>query len=122
MALEENIVERHVLDANGALIANQLQDAIDAAAPMDHLTFLVTEYGQPFTSNGFGNRFKEWCRDAGLPHCSAHGLRKAAATIAADNGATTKQLMAMFGWRTAKMPEHYTQGADRKKLAGEGIS
>jgi hypothetical protein len=47
----------------------------------------------------------------------AHGLRKAGATIAADNGATAHQLMAIFGWDTLKMAERYTRGADQKRLA-----
>ena len=51
--------------------------AIDAA-PSDHLTFLTTKGGAAFTPAGFGNWFRECCNDAGLPHCSAHGLRKAA--------------------------------------------
>jgi len=49
--------------------------AIIDATPSGHLTFLITEYGKSFTANGFGNRFKDWCRQANLPHCSAHGLR-----------------------------------------------
>jgi integrase len=57
------------------------------------------------------------CNEAGLRHCSAHGLRKAGATIAADNGATTKQLMAIFGWSSSKMADHYTRAADQKRLA-----
>ena len=52
----------------------------------------------PFTSNGFGDRFKDRRRDAGLPHCSAHGLRKACGTPAAEDGATEAQLNALFGW------------------------
>ena len=94
-----------------------LRAAIDAC-PSTHLTFLVTERGQPFTSNGFGNKMKDWCKEAGLPHCSSHGLRKAGATLAAENGATERQLMAMFGWRTSKMAEHYTRKAEQKRLAG----
>jgi len=39
-------------------------------------------------------------------------LRKAGATIAAENGATARQLMAIFGWSTLKMPELYTRAAD----------
>ena len=39
-------------------------------------TFLVTEYGKPFTPAGFGNWFRQRCDEAGLPQCSAHGLRK----------------------------------------------
>jgi integrase len=46
--------------------------------------------------------------------CTSHGLRKAAATRAADRGATTTQLMAWFGWKTASEAERYTRSADRK--------
>jgi integrase len=66
------------------------------------MVFLATQFGKPFTSNGFGNRFRKWCDDADLPHCSVHGLRKAGTTIAAENGATEHQLMAIFGRKTLK--------------------
>jgi integrase len=52
----------------------------------------VTQYGRAFTVAGFGNRFRDRCHEAGLPHCTAHGLRKAGATIAAENGAIDRQL------------------------------
>src|SRR5215203_813026 len=68
-----------------------------AATPTRHLTFLVTEYGKPFTSNGFGNKFKDWCRQAELPHCSAHGLRKATATRLAEQGASAHEIMSVTG-------------------------
>src|SRR5262249_36789155 len=49
------------------------------ATPSDNLTFLTTARGTPFSPAGFGNLFREWCEEAGLPRrCSAHGLRKAA--------------------------------------------
>jgi hypothetical protein len=64
------------------------------------LTFIETQFGRPFTANGFGNWFRRRCNEASLPHCSAHGLRKAGATVAADNGATAHQLMAIFGGTT----------------------
>lgn len=38
--------------------------AIIDATPSGHLTFLITAYGKPFTTGGFGNRFKDWCRQA----------------------------------------------------------
>ena len=95
--------------------------AIIDATPCGNLTFLVTQYGKPFTANGFGNWFRERCDEAGLPHCTAHGLRKAGATIAADNGATPHQLMAIFGWTTLEQAEVYTREVNRKRLAGEGM-
>ncbi|WP_245263213.1 tyrosine-type recombinase/integrase [Azorhizobium doebereinerae] len=91
------------------------------ASDLGHLAFLVTAFGRPFTANGFGNWFRKRCDEAGLPHCSAHGLRKAGATIAAENGATEHQLMAMYGWESPKQAAIYTRRANRRKLAGAGM-
>jgi integrase len=93
-----------------------LQTIIDAS-PCGELTFLVNDLGRPFTDGGFGNKFRQWCDEAGLEHCSAHGLRKAGATIAAENGASSRQLMAIFGWDSIKMAEHYSRAADQERLA-----
>ena len=87
-----------------------------AASKTGDLTFLVTEKGLPFVKKGFGNCFRDACRAASRPG-SAHGLRKAGATRAAENGATINQLMALFGWKTEKMALLYTRKADRKRLA-----
>lgn len=95
--------------------------AVIDATPSGTLTFLVTSFAQPFTAAGFGNKFRVWCNAAGLPHCSAHGLRKAGATIAAENGATAHQLMALFGWTTIRQAEGYTQKANRERLASEAV-
>lgn len=97
-----------------------LQHIIDHS-PAGNMTFLVTEYDRPFTSNGFGNWMRKRCDEAALPQCSAHGLRKAGATIAADNGATEHQLMAIFGWESPKQAALYTRKANRRKLAGAGM-
>ena len=97
-------------------ILHVLQDVIDAS-PCGDLTFLVTEYGKPFSAKGFGSKFRAWCDEAGLPHCTAHGLRKAGASVAAENGATPHQLMAIFGWRTLKEAERYTKAAEQKRIA-----
>jgi integrase len=101
-------------------ILPELQAVIDAS-PTGDMVYLITTFGKPYTANGFGNWFKRQCRGAGLPHCSAHGLRKAGATIAAENGATTHQLMAIFGWESVKQAELYTRRANKTRLAGEGM-
>jgi integrase len=59
-------------------ILPQLQRMLDAS-PTGDMAYLVTEYGRPFTVPGFGNKFRQWCNQAGLRQCSAHGLRKAGA-------------------------------------------
>ena len=49
-------------------IIPELQQIIDAS-PCGDLTFMVTAFNRPFTSNGFGNRFPDkWCNQADLPH------------------------------------------------------
>lgn len=97
-----------------------LQAIIDAS-PCGSMTFLETAQGKPFTPAGFGNWFRDRCDDAGLPNCTAHGLKKAGATIAAENNATIHQLMAMFDWSTPSMAEVYTRAAEQKRLAGAGM-
>src|SRR4029079_17360850 len=92
-----------------------LQKIMDAT-PCGDLTFLVNEWRRPFTDARFGNWFRDRCVEAGVPG-RAHGLRKAGATIAANNGATSRQLMAIFGWDTLKMAEAYTRAADQERLA-----
>jgi integrase len=92
-----------------------LQRIIDGTNCGD-LTFLVNDWGRPFTDAGFGNWFHDRCVEAGVPG-RAHGLRKAGATIAANNGATSRQLMAIFGWDTLKEAERYTRNADQLRLA-----
>lgn len=79
------------------------------------LHFIVTSYGKPFSKAGFGNWFGAAARAAGIEK-NAHGIRKLAATIAADEGATAHELMAQFGWASPKQAEVYTKGADRAKL------
>jgi integrase len=84
-------------------------------------TFLQTEYGKPFTAAGFGGWFRDRCDEAGLPQCSAHGLRKSGATLAAENGATVHQLMAIFDWSNPAQAKPYTDAADRKRMAGDAM-
>jgi integrase len=97
-----------------------LQRSIDATPARD-LAFLTTEKGTPFASAAsFGNWFAKKCQEAGVPdQCRAHGLRKAGATIAAQNGATTRQLMSMYGWRTSAMADLYTRSVDQQAMAAE---
>jgi len=92
-----------------------LQQTIDAS-PTGDLNFLVNDLGRPFTDKGFGNWFCDRCIEAGVPG-RAHGLRKAGATIAAENGATTHELMAIFGCKSLAMAEKYTRTANQTRLA-----
>ena len=90
-----------------------LADAIDAG-PIGEMSFLVTKYRRPFTKESLGNLFREWCDEAGVSK-SAHGIRKLAATVIADNGGSEQELQALFGWTTNAMSSVYTREANRKR-------
>jgi hypothetical protein len=66
---------------------------------------------------GIGNKMRQWCDEARLPECSAHGLKKVAATIVAELGATDRQMMALFDWTSERMANTYTRKANKVRLA-----
>lgn len=88
-----------------------------AAGPCADLAFICGANGKPLNKVSFGNAFREACNKAGVFGKSAHGLRKAGATRAADNGATVTELEAIFGWSGGGMAALYTRAADRKRAA-----
>lgn len=97
-----------------AVITQELADAI-AAGPCGDLAYISGAQG-PLTKESFGNCFREWCAAAKVPG-SAHGLRKARATHAAEAGATEHELMAAFAWDSPRTAAIYTRKANRDRLA-----
>jgi integrase len=86
--------------------------------PAGNLTFLVTSFAVPYTVAGFGNAFREWCNEAGLPkHCSSHGLRKAACRRLAEAGCTPHQIAAISGHLSLSEVERYTKAVEQVRLA-----
>ena len=81
------------------------------------LVFLVSEHGKPFSRKGFGNKMRQWCNEAGLPHCSAHGLRKAAARRFAEAGCSNQQIKSWTGHTTDSEVARYTAAADQQSLS-----
>lgn len=98
-----------------------LQAAIDAMEGDKHLTFLLAKGEKAFTGPGFGNWFRERCNEAGLPHCSAHGLRKAMARRLAEVGVTHLQGRAVTGHKSDAMFSHYAASANREAMADEAM-
>jgi integrase len=92
---------------------------IIAAGPTGDLSIIASKKGRPVRKESLGTLFKTACKTAGIPNKSAHGIRKAAATRAANNGATVATLEAIFGWEGGQMAALYTRAADRRKLAAE---
>lgn len=91
-----------------------------AAGPCGDLAYIAGVIGHPLTKETFGNEFRKACRKAGV-RGSAHGVRKIAATRAANAGATVAQLEAIFGWSGGRMASLYTRSADRRRLALEAM-
>lgn len=85
------------------------------------VTFLVTAFGKPFTAAGFGNWFRDRCNEAGLTHCSSHGLRKAAARRLAEAGNSANHIAAVTGHLSLKEVERYTRDADQQKMADAAV-
>jgi integrase len=84
--------------------------------------FLVTTAGKPFTVNGFGNWFRDRCDEARLPHCSAHGLRKAMARRLAESHATDAQGRSVTGQKKNETFAYYAEKADREALAQDAVA
>ena len=96
----ENDLISVVQDKTGAKLKIPVHPKLAAAIGTmlrKNMTFLLTEAGAPFTALGFGNWFRDRCNEAGLQHCSAHGLRKACATRLANAGCTPEQIKAITG-------------------------
>jgi integrase len=100
----------------------ELEASIAGAPSSGHLTYLVTEFGRPFTPAGFGNWFRDQCDQANLHHCSAHGLRKATAVALAEAGATAHEIAAVTGHMSLEEIERYARAARKKKLADAAIA
>ena len=81
------------------------------------LVFLLSAHNKPYSVKGFGNKFRQWCDEAGLPQCSAHGLRKSAARRFAEAGCSNQQIKSWTGHTTDSEVSRYTAAADQKLLA-----
>lgn len=93
-----------------------LQAIIDAS-PTGDLVYLVQDNGRPYTKESFGNLFRKWCREAGLPRHSAHGLRKACVVRLIMDGCTPHQIMAVTGHQTLKEVDRYAREYLRESAA-----
>jgi integrase len=92
-----------------------------AAVPKTNMAFLVDAAGAPFTAAWMSQWFSAQCDAAGLPQCTAHGLRKAAARRLAEAGCTEKQIAAVLGHASLKEVARYTKHANQALLAEQAL-
>ena len=113
-------------------ILPELRAWLDARPPSDDLTFLTTDHGKQFASAGaFGNKFADWCDEAGLQDAigddgrarnfRAHGLRKAACVRLAYAQCSAPEIMAVSGHSTLAQVQVYIEEADRERLAASAM-
>jgi len=92
-----------------------------ARLPSDQMMFLTHTAGKPYKPETLGNWFRDQCNEAGLPHCAAHGLRKAGATRLAEAGATEWEIASYLAHKDTKMAAVYVKTANRGRLADSGM-
>lgn len=103
-------------------LAPQLQVALDAMTPVPGAaSFLLNANGVPFTNAGFGNKMRQWCDEAGLPQCTAHGLRKAMMRRMAELNLANRTLKSVSGHSRDEEVSVYTEAANQARLADEAI-
>lgn len=102
-------------------IVPPLQRIIDST-PTGDLFYIVQENGRPYTKESLGNLFRAWCDQAGLPHCSLHGLRKACVVRLILDGCTPHQIMSVTGHQTLKEIDRYARKFMREQAADEVLS
>lgn len=100
----------------------ELQRALELL-PKTQLTFILTEYGAPFSRAGFTNWFSKAAKTAGLPpQSSPHGLRKAAARKLAEAGCSIHEISSITGHVTLREVERYTKSASQERLAQRAMA
>lgn len=105
----------HVVKEHSLPILPPLRASIDAT-PTGQLVYLPTRQGHPRSVKAFGNWFSRQCKAAGLTGISAHGVRKLSTVRAIHAGATSQQLMALFGWTNENQIKTYARKVNRAKL------
>ena len=93
----------------------------ELGADYDDMVWLRASHGGPYSSKSLSQKFSAWATDAGLPHLSAHGLRKSVATILAELGMSERTLMATLAHRDPRQAQVYVQDAENRHLAKAGM-
>ena len=100
----------------------QSLEAYNATQKVIGMTWIAYASGRAYNAKTLSSWFIDQVQAAGLDKgLTPHGIRKRSATYIADAGASTKELMAVFGWKKSEQAEVYTAAADAKRLAKEGL-
>jgi integrase len=82
-----------------------------------HENILTHKWDRPYTRDSLGKRIKEVLIANGDGQYTAHGLRKNAGIMLAENGASVPEIMAQLGHKTPKLALYYCRLANQAKLS-----
>jgi integrase len=102
-------------------VTPELAEAINAAAPADHLVFLLDDHGKPFSAENFTKWFRKQCQHIGLEGLSPHGLRKASCRRLAEAGCSANEIAAISGHASLTEVQRYTRAADQTRMARNAV-
>lgn len=107
---EPVVIAIPILPALQACISNMKR-------PHGERHWLLSWHGRPYDRNdSFTHALASAAKAIGIKG-SPHGLRKLGAALAAENGASHADMMAIFGWETMNQPDLYIRKFQRKRAA-----
>jgi enterobacteria phage integrase len=104
-------------------VTEHLEQAL-AASPRKNVVVITTEFGKPFTVDGFSGFMRDSISRAGIDDltCQPHGLRKTLGRLMADADCSAHDIMAMLGHTTLAQAEKYTREANRRRGAKRAVA
>jgi integrase len=101
----------------------KLRAILDATPLTGLTTFLLNKTGMAYAPNELSLQFRRWCDEADIPpQYTLHGLRHSMGDQIVELGGTLHEVAAVLGHRDVRTAAHYTQGADKRKLARKAMT
>ena len=91
--------------------------ALLARIPKRAVNILTTKNGRVWTASNFNTGMANAMQSMGLQGWVFHGLRANAASRLRDVGCSDAEIASITGHKSMKMIQHYTRGADQRRLA-----
>lgn len=83
---------------------------------------LTNAHGERWLGDTLTVAISRQARVLGIKSRNLHGLRKSAANMLAEAGCTPHQIASITGHASLRQVEHYTAGANQRKMAKEAMS
>ncbi|GAA3013642.1 site-specific integrase [Microbacterium aurantiacum] len=97
-------------------IAAKVEAHLGASRAFPRSPMFLRADGEPITNHALGQAWRRAARKVGLGQFHVHDVRHAGLTMAAQAGATTRELMARAGHRTARASLIYQHAAEERGI------